>query len=145
MATIRPNENAPAEDVHYVLPTASFDLGEGGTYESDERAVLSAAADHPWLTVEYPEAASEVYTRPSKSVPYTEDPYSEYNDHSNDPELVAETERAKYDATVAPLAIDSGLDQSEPVQVDERVDVTLAAADAHEETYDDASGGAQEE
>jgi hypothetical protein len=131
MATIRPNENAPAEEVHYVLPTVEFDLDAGGSFETDDRAALSAAADHPWLEVEYPEVAAEVYSAPSKSVPYRDDPFSEFNDFSNDPARVEETERSKYSGTVAPLAVDAGLDQGEVVTADERVDLTLAAAAEH--------------
>lgn len=136
MATIRPNDNAPAEEVHYTLPTAEFDLGVGDSYESDDRAVIEAAQDHPWLEVEVPVLEAEVYTRPSKSVPYQEDPLSEFNDFSNDPARVEETERAKYSATVAPLAVESGLPQTEVVRQDDRVDLTLAAAD--ETDHDDA-------
>lgn len=136
MATIRPNDNAPAEEVHYTFPTVDFDLAEGGTYESDDRAVLAAAEDHPWLTVEYPEAASVVYSAPSKSVPYREDPFSEYNDFSNDPARVEETERSKYSVNTAPLAVEAGLDQGEVVTSDERVDLTLAAAAEHTDDYD---------
>jgi hypothetical protein len=112
MATIRPNDNAPAEEVHYVLPTESFDLAAGGTYETDDRLLLTAAQDHPWLTVEYPEVEAVSVERPSTSVPYQEDPYSEYNDDSNDPEVAAAAERAKYETTIEPLAVDSGLNQS---------------------------------
>jgi hypothetical protein len=137
MATIRPNENAPAEEVHYTLPSAEFDLGPGGSYESDDRAVAAAAEDHPWLEVEYPQVNAEVYTRPAKSIPYREDPFSEYNDFSNDPARVEETEREKYSATVAPLAVEAGLDQSEPVSVG-NTDLTLAAAD-ETDTDDQAS------
>jgi hypothetical protein len=131
MATIRPNDNAPDEVVHYTLPTAEFDLDAGGSYESDERTVLSAAEDHPWLTVEYPEVDVELYAAPSKSVPYREDPFSEFNDHSNDPAAIEASERAKNTVDAQPLAVEAGLDQHEVVTSDERVDLTLAAADEH--------------
>lgn len=131
MATIRPNDNAPAEDVTYILPTETFELGAGGSFETEDRATISAAVDHPWLEVEFPEVDAEVYSRPPKSVPYTEDPFSEYNDHSNDPALVEETERSKFGADVAPLAVESGLDQSEVERAADYVDLTLAAAAEH--------------
>lgn len=129
MATIRPNEHAPAEDVTYILPTATFELGADGSYDTDDRAVIQAASDHPWLAVEFPEVDEEIYQAPSKRVPYEDDPLSAYNDHSNDPELVSETERSKYSGTVAPLAVEAGLDQGEAVSDETgRVDFTLAAA-----------------
>jgi hypothetical protein len=55
MATIRPNENAPAGEVKYILPTATFDLADSGEYTTDDRTVLSDAETHPWLEVEYPQ------------------------------------------------------------------------------------------
>lgn len=132
MATIRPNEHAPNEDITYILPTATFELGVGGEYETDDRAVLSAAVDHPWLEVEFPAVDETIYQAPSKRVPAEEDPLSSLNDRSNDPAAVEETERSKYSATAAPLAVESGLDQSEVVRDEtERVDLTLAAADQH--------------
>lgn len=132
MATIRPNEHAPAEDVTYILPTATFDLGADGSYDTDDRAVIQAASDHPWLAVEFPEVDEEIFQVPSKRVPYEDDPLSAYNDHSNDPERVAEDEHNKYNSTVSPLAVEAGLDQGEAVSDETgRVDYTLAAVDEH--------------
>jgi hypothetical protein len=136
MATIKPNDNAPQEQVHYVLAAGEpFDLAAGGSYDSDDRAVLSAAADHPWLTVEYPQVAAEdVFEPPPRGIPYREDPFSEYNDFSNDPAKADEAERAKYAGVAAnPLAVDAGLDQGEPVTVGDHLDVTLAAANTTDE------------
>lgn len=136
MATIRPNDNAPQETVHYILSAGDpFDLDTGGSFESDDRLLLSAAEDHPWLTVEYPQVAeADIFVPPSRSVPYREDPFSEYNDYSNDPARAAAAEREKYAGVAAnPLAVDAGLDQGEAVTVADRVDVTLAAADTTDE------------
>lgn len=145
MATIRPNDNAPTETITYNFPEGYVDLGPGDEFESDDRGLLASAASHPWLDVEYPEVDEEVYSRPSKSIPYREDPFSEYNDFSNDPEKVEETERGKYDSTISPLAVEAGLDQSEEVVVDDRVAVTLAAADeADREVADDLAPEADE-
>lgn len=132
MATIRPNEHAPGEDVTYILPTATFELGADGEYETDDRGAISAAVDHPWLEVEFPEVDETLYQAPSKRVPYEDDPLSELNDHSNEPYAVEESERSKYGGSVAPLAVESGLNQTEAVTDESaRVDFTLAAADQH--------------
>ena len=130
MATIRPNDNAPAEDVKYIFPTVTFDLSSGGTYETDDRSALAAALAHPWLTVEYPAAEEAAFTRVSGSVLPKDDPFSALyeGDTANaafDPEKVREAELAKADNLVQPIAIDAGLDQSEPV-VEGGVAETLA-------------------
>lgn len=121
MATIRPNDNAPAEDVKYIFPTVTFDLAPGGSYDTEDRDAMAAAEAHPWLEVEYPVVEEAGVTRVSRSVPPAEDPYSaQYAgpgaNAAFDPEKVREAEAAKAEASVQPLAVESGLDQSEAVE-----------------------------
>ena len=52
MATILPSDLAPAEQVHYSVAGAEFDLDAGGTFETDDEEVLRNADAHPWLKVE---------------------------------------------------------------------------------------------
>jgi hypothetical protein len=118
----------PAEDVKYIFPTVTFDLASGGTYETDDRDALAAAMDHPWLTVEYPAADEAAFTRVSGSVPPQEDRLSSlFKDGSDafNADKVRETELAKADELVQPVALDSGQDQSE-VLVEGGVAETLA-------------------
>lgn len=129
MATIRPNDNAPAEDVKYIFPTATFDIASGGSYETDDRAILSAAEDHPWLDVEYPEVPEEVaVTREPKSVPYQDDVLAAVNSKAFDLDLVRQAEEEKTAVFADHLAIQAGLTQTEPV-TEGGIDQTLAAAD----------------
>lgn len=138
MATIRPNENAPAEDVNYILPTESFELGAGGSYESDDPAVLAAALAHPWLEVEYSDAESVIYEAPRKSIAPEDDPYSGYHSIVNDPDAVREVEEAKAESFDNRLAVEAGLDQTEPVEVG-GVALTLAAVDTDADDEEEIS------
>lgn len=54
MATIRVNEDAPQEAVHFTLPTVAFDLAPGDTFETDDFRVIDEAVTHPWLAVDMP-------------------------------------------------------------------------------------------
>ena len=65
MATIKPNEHAPAEEVRYILANEELVLASGGSTDTDDRAVISAAESHPWLEVEYP-APSETPEKPAE-------------------------------------------------------------------------------
>lgn len=136
MATIRPNENAPAEDVNYILPTETFELGADGSFESDDPAVLAAALAHPWLAVEYSEQESVVYEAPRKSIAPEDDPYSGYHSIVNDPEAVREVEEAKVASFDNRLAVEAGLDQKEPV---EEAGVSRTLADYDYDTSDDST------
>ena len=128
MATIRPNDHAPAEDVRYTFPTADIDLGPGGSYETDERDVLSAADVHPWLTVEYPVLDEADIPHRDPFVPFDEDPLGGLNANVPfDLDEVIKAEAAKLDE-YQPLAVAPQLDQSEPV-VEGGIARTIAAAD----------------
>ena len=133
MATIRPNDNAPAEEAKYILPTVTFDLAPGASFETDDRDALAAAEVHPWLTVEYDEAAQVNYEREDRSVPYAQDVLAAPNSVAFDPEAIREAEEAKRGVIVQPLAVDAGLDQDKLKTVgrgDQKVSLTLAADDA---------------
>lgn len=140
MATIRPNENAPEQEVHYSLPTVDFDLSGDGSYETNDRQVITDALVHPWLAVEFDEVDTVVYQRPEKSVPYKDDVLSAFNSKANDPEEVRKTEEAKYSETAQPLAVEAGLDQGTAEVIDNRVAVTLAAEDSDYSESDTAEG-----
>lgn len=135
MATIRPNDNAPAGEVEYNLPTAKFTLGSGDSYETEDRTVLSDAAVHPWLTVEYPEVDEALYARPSKSVPFEKDYLGPVNSVAFNLNEVRKIEEAKREGVTHPTAIQAGLDQSKAEEVGD-VNVTVAADEA-DSTDDD--------
>jgi hypothetical protein len=137
MATIRPNDNAPSEETKFIFPTATFDLSSGGSYETDDRALLAAAEVHPWLEVEYPEAEQVSYVRESGSVPYQEDVLSAPNSKAFDADEIRKTEEAKAAVYATPTAIESGLDQGKEVEVGDTA-VTLAADEAADDAADDS-------
>lgn len=134
MATIRPNDNAPAEEMKVILPTATFDLSQGGTYETDDRNVLADAEAHPFLTVEHPEQDAEAaVTRESDSVPYADDYLAAPNSKAFDTEEVQRVESDKREDVSSRLAVDAGLNQSKAETVgegDHEIAVTLAADDS---------------
>jgi hypothetical protein len=55
MATIVPNDSAPADFHHLSLANAELDFSSGPV-ESDDPVTISNAEAHPWVFVEYPEA-----------------------------------------------------------------------------------------
>lgn len=128
MATIRPNDIAPSEEVKYILSTDTFDLAAGGSVESTDRKILTDAEAHPWLKVEYPETEKFDFQRPSHSVPYEDDALAALNSVAFDPEEIRKTEQAKVDAFTGghPLAVDAGLDQGDEETAGD-ISVTLAA------------------
>lgn len=131
MAKIVSSELAPSEAVHYTFDGVEFDLGpRKKAYETDNAAVLSNAETHPWLTVERdtPELVQGAYV---EQIAAADDPLSVVGQpiNPNDPDEARKAEAAKADATGVPLAVQAGLDQTEPV-VTSGVPETLAAADA---------------
>lgn len=72
MATIRPNDNAPGDTVRFLLGSEEFELAPGGSYETDNRLILSDAEVHPWLNVSYEdEVAPEEAPEPAPVTPFT--------------------------------------------------------------------------
>lgn len=130
MAKIVPSENAPDAQVHYSLGSASFDLGPGGSYETDDREILSGGVAHPWLDVEFdPEVELGYVTAPAHVRP-EDDVLSQQNSVAFDPDQVRAD--APDEMVALPTAIDAGLDQSEEVTVGTTA-VTIAADDAQPE------------
>lgn len=108
MATIAPNDLAPA-DFHFLsLANAELDFSSGPV-ETDDPVTIANAESHPWVAVEYPAVE----------------------------EADAQDQAAGVEV-VHPLAIESGLNQNEPVVIEDadgdQVAVTLAAADDAEAT-----------
>jgi hypothetical protein len=135
MATIRPNDNAPAEEAKYIFAAATFDLAPGGSYETDDRSLLSDAEIHPWLEVEYPEVDEAAYARESKSVPYEDDALAAVNSVAFDADEIRKVEEAKQQVVESRLAVQAGLAQTKPVEV-AGVAVTLAADESNDEEND---------
>jgi len=132
MATIKPSDHAPDEQVHYSFAGVDFDLAPGGSFDTTDRLVLANAEDHPWLDVE---VAAEtqyagVFREPFPSA--EEDGASfHHGEIAFDPEAIREVEEQKVrDATPA-IAIEAGLDQGEPEMVAGHP-VTVAAIDERE-------------
>ncbi len=107
MATISPNDYAPAEVVHYTFAGGDFKLG-GRTkkYETDDLAIITEAHTHPWLTVEVPVVEPVVGAYVEQISP-KDDPMSAMNYTGNDPENARAAERDKVAAVQAePIAAD---------------------------------------
>lgn len=139
MAKIVANENAPAENAVYSVPGAEFTLKQGGSYSTDDRAVLVEAEIHPWLSVEYDKSeAPQPAFRPDTVSP-ADDALSAEHSEAFDPKAVArDRELVLGDgSTGGGTAIDAGLDQDEVVTAGD-VAVTLAAdaADAADDETD---------
>lgn len=147
MATIRPNDNAPAEEVKYIFSADTFDLAPGGSYETDDRDTLGGAETHPWLEVEYPTADEPAVTSESGSVAPEDDRLANQTPDAFDPEKVAAAEAEKAAANTSPLAVEAGLDQTQPVTTGvpgHEVDLTLAAADGSNDDKPRAKRGGKE-
>jgi len=137
MAKIVPSDLAPAEAVHYSLGAVEFDLGgksDAKSFETTDRAALSNAESHPWLTVEYDEAEAIDPAFYAPKVRPEDDVLSEFGPRANDafdPEKVKAALEDARAGRVAPLAVESGTDQSEEV-TSGPVAETLAADDSHQ-------------
>lgn len=128
MATIKPNENAPAEDVRYLLANEELVLAPGGSTDTEDRLVLAAALEHPWLEVEYDAAAFEAPPSYDPHVPRSEDPLTYENS-----EALKSPGTAAVQEDVQPVAIDAGLDQTKAVE-EGGVAKTLAADETDTDT-----------
>lgn len=137
MAKITLSDVAPAEAVHFTFAEDEFDLGGSGKkpYETDHAGTLSEAITHPWLNVEFPAVTVDAPEPISGFPDAADDPMSaEGSIDFNDPTVVAEAEAAKSDDDPAPVALDAGKVQTEPVTTG-AVAETLAADDTSK-TFD---------
>jgi hypothetical protein len=139
MAKIVLSEAAPSDET-LAFSFAGVEEAFTPPFETDNSEALANAKAHPWLEVEYPEAAQVEGVYLTNQLSAADDHLSALNDHSNDPDAVAaELERRKAELEGAtPLAVDAGLDQDEEVSTeDDRVNLTLAADEADPTTDDD--------
>lgn len=144
MARITHSDLAPDEVVEYSFAAGSFTLGSGETYETDSRALLANARNHPWLKVEYDEVEmlggvvrDTLANHPELDAMTQEGPNA---GEAFDPEAIKKVEAEKAALDDSALAVDANLDQGEPVTVGteetHEVDVTLAADEDHEGATD---------
>lgn len=132
MAQIVPSKNAPSEDF-----TVSFGVGlvkltgKTKSFESTDAALLSEAANHPWLDVVYDKVEVLGGDVVPPSVDPKKDPLSAQNPANalvNDPDAVRAAQAAALGEDVAPVAIDPVLDQDK-TKTEGGVDKTVAAAE----------------
>ena len=122
MAKIVASDEAPKGKFRFSLANEEI---EKLPYETDDRAVLANAEAHPWLAVEYPEVeelsevAGDLQLRPEDDV------LSAQNSIAFDPKAVKDALAKETESD--PVAIEAGLDQSEVVETDSGVDLTVAA------------------
>jgi hypothetical protein len=134
MATIKPSELAPDEVVHYSFAGVEFDLGGSAkqSFDSDDRAVITNAAGHPWLAVEYPAADTLTATFRDQLAP-EDDGQSAVNTKAFDVALAQATLDAQAEGAQSKVAIQAGLDQGEAVTTDTGgIAQTIAADENHE-------------
>jgi hypothetical protein len=102
MATISLNDTGKAvgEPVHISLAEAEFDLEGTGTYETDNRATISDAQSHPWLSVEVvsdssgdEEAAAKRAEEAANSTDPFVNPRADHLRDEADPEVVEAARR----------------------------------------------------
>lgn len=126
MAKIVLSEEAPQGEA------VTFSLGNAepfeAPFESDDPVLLAGAEAHPWLTVERDAEDVNKVEAPEQHVRPEDDSQSAVNSVAFDAEAVA---KAREDAAAVAdnrLAVDSALDQDEPVETG-GVAETLAADD----------------
>ena len=135
MATIVPSKLHPDEEVLHQLAQDSFKLDAGGSYETEDRGVISNAVAHPWLDVEYPDVKVEGHYRPNAVDP-DKDVLSAETSIAFDPEEIEKALAEANEVEAAPVAIESGLDQDKDISRG-GVAFTLAADDTDEEDADE--------
>jgi hypothetical protein len=133
MAKIVPSDEAPNETVLFALAgTEPFELDAGGSLDDPSREQVVEAEVHPWLDVVYDqEEGVDPYFREIHPTP-AEDHLSAQNDVSFDPQKVEEDRQAVLGQDDAPVAVESGKDQTEPV-TSGGIAETVAAIDTDEE------------
>lgn len=132
MAKIVHSDAAPAEKVHYTFAGVEFDLGGSAkkdqAFDSDDPTVLASAEVHPWLTVER-DPSDFVEGDYVQLLDPKDDVLSSLNSVANDPEAARRAKEAAGEDVPQPVAIEAGLNQSEPVVEAGVAETTAAAAD----------------
>lgn len=137
MAKIVLSDQAPSgESIHFSLANVDFDLGGSGkgskkSYDTDDRTVLSNAAVHPWLAVEYDQVDEVGLAAPSTQVAPQDDVQSAAGPRANiafDADEIRKVEEAKVNDVGAITGLNANLDQDEPVTTGP-VAETVAATD----------------
>ncbi len=131
MATIVPSKLHPDEEVVHQLAQDSFKLDAGGSYETDDRAVISNAVVHPWLDVEYADTEIEAHYRPD-SVEPSKDVLGAAQSVAFDADAIAAVLEEYAEVEENRVAIESGLDQDKRVEKS-GIAFTLAADDTNDE------------
>lgn len=135
MAKIVFSKDAPSgEPVHFTFPEGEFDLGgKSKSYTSKDRALLSSASSHPWLTVEYDPAEEYAGGFIDTQVRPEDDALSAVGPNAGiafDPKEIKKIEDAKAEARGENLvAIDAGLDQDAKTSAGPVAETVAAAAD----------------
>lgn len=112
MANIVLSDEAPTGEgtLNFSLGNAEFEA----PYETNDAVVLAGAEAHPWLTVEYDEAAVVEGSFREPHVPAEEDSQSAQNSVANDPEAVrAALEQPAEDAPSEPEPAGFFIDERE--------------------------------
>ena len=124
VAKIVHSEDAPQEAVHYSFAAGEFDLGgRKKSHETDDPSLISEANAHPYLDVQVEQVEGQAGDFREQLDP-KDDALSAQNSIANDPDAVKAAQVEVVE--VQPVAIDAGLDQTEPV-VEGGVAETLAA------------------
>lgn len=128
MAKIVLSDEAPQGEA------VTFSLGNAepfqAPHETDDQVLIASAAVHPWLEVERDAEEEFAVEAPEQHIKPADDALSAQNSVAFDPDEVAKAREEA--AEVNPVAIDAGLDQSEPVETG-GVAETLAADDDEED------------
>jgi hypothetical protein len=136
MAKVTLSEVAPDELVRFYGWQVEFELGGSAakSLDTDDRAVLAYAEEHPWLSVEYPKGVQQSYSLDTLAEHPERDALSGQGPDAGvpfDPEEIRKVEEAKVNERPR-VAIDAGLDQSKSIEVGDHVAVTLAADADHD-------------
>lgn len=127
MAKILHSAYAPTGKLTYRLGQSGFELEGDGVYETNDRALLASADEHPWLKVEYERSPILEDHSVDPHVPYKDDVLAAVNSHAFD---VQAAEQLIVEAVeIRPVAIDADLKQTKNKHVGE-VAVTISAAEA---------------
>lgn len=144
MAKIVTNELAPKDVQSFSLANENFEA----PFETNDPVVISNAAAHPWLDVEYDKETAVAPQFVDRQVSPADDAHSAQNSVANDPKAVKAALEARDDLTAMPLAVDAGLKQDKAETVgegDDKVAVTIAADETDSTKTRKSTRGQKEE